>query len=108
MKNAWLLNEEVPSNKTGRLIYLFNAQIQSIAVSSESVGTFELEIWEHDKTNFNLLYTLSVVADTGASVDLTATPINLTTGFEMAAKINNSGTAKNPVAFANVSGDIQP
>lgn len=101
--NSWLLNDTVPSNKTGRLIYLNNAIITSVFVSNENPNTFDVEVYEHDGSTFTLLYTLNVVASRQAKA--TGLTIALTTDKELAIKIVG-GSAKNPVVGLQLSGTI--
>ena len=105
VKNSYLQNETVPSNLTGRLIYLGDPELLGVAVSVSQSGTFEVEIYEHDKTTFTLVATLAVTNDDGAS-EIYAIPITLTSGLELAAKINNLGSARNPVVFALIKGTL--
>lgn len=99
--NSWLLNDTVPSNKTGRLIYLNAAELVSVTCSNENINTFDVEVYEHDGTIFTLLYTLNVVAARQAKA--TGLSVALTTDKELAIKIVN-GSAKNPVVGLQLKG----
>ena len=101
--NTWLLNDTVPSNKAGRTIFLNNATLESVFVSNESPNTFDLEIWEHNGTTFNLLTTVSISAARNAT--FSAGSLSLTTGYELAVKVVN-GSGKNITAGLLLSGDL--
>ena len=100
---AWLLNDTVPSNKAGRLIYINNAEIDSVFVSCETATTFNVDVYEHDSVTYTLLYTLAVVASRSASA--TDLGIALTTGKELAIQISG-GSVKNPVVGAVLRGTL--
>lgn len=104
--NTWLLNDTVPSNLTGRNIFLHNAQIEVVYTSNQSVSTYDLSIYEHDGSTYTLLLTISVVAARGVEVEL-STPISVTNGLELAARIT-SGSAKNPTCGLLMVGDKTP
>ena len=96
-----MLNDTVPSNKAGRRIFLIDATLESVFVSSEDVDTFDLEIFEHDGTTFTLITTVSVVAARGG--EFTVASLSLTTSKELAIKLVN-GSAKNPVVGCILKG----
>lgn len=99
---AYLSNESVPSNVTGRPVDLTNARITQVSVSNENVNTFTIELEEHDGTTFVSLGTFSVTS--ARSNKFTGLSISITSGKEIAAKIS-SGSAKNPVVTVYVKGD---
>lgn len=99
--NAWLLNDSVPSNKAGRRVFVSDATLEAVFVSSEEIDTFDIEVYEHDGTTYTLITTVNIVAQRGAEFIIASLP--LTTGKELALKIVN-GSAKNPVAGAVIKG----
>lgn len=101
--NTWLLNDSVPSNKAGRRIFVSNATLEALFVSSENVDTYDVEVYEHNGTTYTLITTVSVVAQRGAEFTIASLP--LTTGYELALKVVN-GSAKNPVAGAVIKGSF--
>jgi len=101
--NTWLLNDTVPSNKTGRTFPLFNGTLTKLFVSNENVGTFDAELYEHDGTTFTLLATISLTAQRSKSQAYTS--VSVTTDKELAIKIVN-GSAKNPVVGAILKGTL--
>lgn len=103
---SWLLNDTVPSNLTGRNIFLYNAQIEMIYTSNELVNTYDLSIYEHDGTTYSLLSTISVVAAKSVESYL-STPVSITKGKELAAKIE-TGSGKNITAGLLMRGTLTP
>lgn len=99
---SWLLNDTVPSNKSGRAIFINNPSLEAIFVRCENASTFDLEVYEHDSITFTLITTVSVVAARALDV-IFPTPLSLTTGKELAVKLVN-GSAKNPVAGCILKG----
>lgn len=90
--NTWLLNEGVPSNKSGRTIFLHNAEIVEFFVSNELPNTFDVELWEHNGVIYNLLTTISLTAQRTKTEGVTG--VSPTYGYELATKVVN-GSAKN-------------
>ncbi|MCP3684543.1 MAG: hypothetical protein GY861_17900 [bacterium] len=99
---TWLLNDTVPSNKAGRLNFLIDAEVISIFVSSETVSTFDVSVYEHSGGVPSLVGTVSVVAQRGG--DFTVS-LPLTTGQEIAVQIS-SGSAKNPQVGLIINGGL--
>jgi len=103
---SWLLNDTVPSNLTGRNIFLYNGQIEMVYTSNEITSTYDLSIYEHDGTTYTLLTTISLIS--GKSIEnYLATPISITNGKELAAKIE-TGSAKNVTAGLLLRGTLIP
>jgi len=101
--NTWLLNDTVPSNKSGRAIFLTGATLEQIFVRVENVTTVGVGVYEHDGTTYTLLTTVNLVATrTG---DFSIASIALTTGKELAMRIE-SGSAKNPVVGCVLKGSF--
>ena len=101
--NTWLLNDTVPSNKSGRAIFIADATLEAVFVRCELATTFDLEIFEHDGTTFTLITTVNIVASRGA--DFTISSLSLTNGKELAIKLVN-GSAKNPVVGCVLKGSF--
>lgn len=100
--NAYLLNEGVPSNTTGRPVYLTNGHITQLSVANEIVSTFSIQLEEHDGTTFTTLGTFSVTAL--RSQKFSGLNIAITSGKELAVKVA-SGSCKNPIVTVYVKGD---
>lgn len=92
--NTWLLNDTVPSNKTGRNFPLYNGSLMSISVSNENSNTFTIQLYEHDGTTFTLLTSVALVSQ--RSIEVQFTGVSITKGKELAIK-QSSGSSKNPV-----------
>jgi hypothetical protein len=102
---TWLLNDSVPSNKSGRMVFLNSASLMKVFVTNEKNTTYSIDVYEHDKTTYTLLTTVTVTANYSGT--FTITGVNLTTGKELAMKVS-SGSANTPkevVAGVLIKGD---
>lgn len=99
---AYLQNETVPSNITGRPVDLTDGRIIQVSISNESANTFTIELEEHDGTTYTSLGTFSLTAE--RSKKFTGLNIAITAGKEIAAKVS-AGSAKNPIVTVYVKGD---
>jgi len=99
---TWLLCETVPSNKAGRYVYINNAVIETVFVGSETISTYDLEIYAHDgdSVNLALLGTVSIVSSRGGAFSLGQA---VATNKHLAIKLVN-GSARNIVAGLELSG----
>jgi opacity protein-like surface antigen len=71
--NVWLLNDSVPSNTSGRIIFLQNAQIKKIFIANEDpTAGIVLGIYYHDGngTNLTLLGTVTTLAQKTNTFDV--------------------------------------
>lgn len=94
--NTWLLNDAVPSNRSGRTIMMSSAKLERMSVATEDIGTYDIEIYLHDgnEINLTLLHSVSVINTRSAQFTIAAIPA--TTGRQMALKLS-TGSAKNLV-----------
>jgi len=99
---AYLLNEGVPSNTTGRPVDLDTGRITQVSISNENANTFTIELEEHDGVTFVSLGTFSLTAQRSASFSSLSIPI--TAGKEMSAKVS-AGSGKNVIVTVYVKGD---
>lgn len=99
---SFLTNEGVPSNVSGRYVYISDAIITRIFVSVENAATFDVEVYSHDgdSVNIALLGSISIVAATGGDEIVS---IAVATGKQLALKVNN-GSAKNIVCGLELQG----
>lgn len=99
---TWLQCETVPSNKSGRYVYINSAVINRVFVSSENVDTFSIEVYSHDgdSVNLTLLGSVSVTAARGDDFTVSWAVAN---GKQLALKLS-SGSARNVVAGLELSG----
>lgn len=102
--NTWLNNEGVPSNKSGRYVYISNAEVTRVFVSSEDVDTFSLEVYYNDKNGAGLvlLGSVTVTADYGDAFSVSwAVPTDTELGIKLVG-----GSAKNVVAGLELRGTV--
>lgn len=99
---TWLLNEGVPSNRSGRLVFINNPVLAQIFTASEDLATYTLTVYEHegDEINLTVIDTLNVTNARGASKVST---VSLTPGRQIAVRIT-SGSARNIIVGAIIKG----
>lgn len=99
---TYLQNETVPSNVTGRYVYINSPVVKRVFVSNENVGTYTLEIYEHDGNLINVTLLGSVTVSSALGGDFS---VNWATskGKQLAMMIS-SGSVKNIVAGLELSG----
>ena len=100
--NAYLECETVPSNISGRYVYINNAVVTRVFISVQLAETFDLEVFYHDGNELNItsLGTVSIVTSTGGEFTV-SWPVP--TGKQLAMKIIN-GAAKNMVGGLELQG----
>jgi len=103
---TWMENDTVPSNVSGRAVYIYNATIQAVYVRCENAATFDIEVYEHDGTTYTLVHTTNVVA-VRAFDEIIVTPPSVTNGKELAIKIVN-GSCKNATVGLQLNGTLEP
>lgn len=105
-KNAYLSVGNVVSSNTGFPIRLNNATLVYIAITNaNNNATFSVEIYDFNGTTETLLATIPVVSARGANFK-PVTPIPVPFGVELRAKINNVGSASNPIVTVFTAGDL--
>jgi hypothetical protein len=103
--NTWLnVTGSVPSNRAGITVALNSPEITQVFVANEDVGTFDVEIYEHEgnEVNLTLLGTVNIVSARSASF---STSIVVTSGRQLAIKIS-SGAAKNCNVGLQLKGNV--
>lgn len=106
VKNAYLDIGTVKSDTTGFPIRLTGAEIIFLSVTNDNnTASFEFEVYEFDGVTETLLTTLVVTSSRSADF-VPPVPIAITFGSELRGKINNVGTANNPVAIAFTTGEV--
>lgn len=100
--NTYLLCEGVPSNTSGRYVYINNAMITRVFVSVQLAATFTLAVYSHDgdELNLTLLGTVSVVNSTGGEFSVSWA---VATSKQL-AMIISTGSARNMVAGLELQG----
>ena len=102
VSGAYLINDTVPSNLTGRIVPLYDGLIDTVFVASENADTFVIAIEKRVGAVFTELCTVTVTAARTKIEYLTN--INVAYGDELACKIK-SGSCKNPVVGIIIKGD---
>lgn len=100
---SWLINDTVPSNISGRSVFLTNATLEYVFVRCENPTTLDMEVYEHDGTIYTLITTITLTASRAGDFPIASLP--LTTGKELAMKLS-SGSAKNPVVGCVLKGSF--
>lgn len=97
--------EGVPSNISGRYVYINNAVITRVFISVQLAATFDIEIYAHDgnESNITLLTTISVGNPTPSTGGEVTVSVPVATGKQIALKIVN-GSCKNAVAGLELQG----
>lgn len=100
--DSYLECEGVPSNISGRYVYINNAVVTRVFISVQNSATFDVEVFHHDgnETNITSLGTVNIVASTG---DEFTVNWPVTTGKQLAMRIIN-GSAKNAVGGLELQG----
>jgi hypothetical protein len=103
--NTWLLNDSVPSNLSGRNVFLLNAFITKVFVANQNATSgIQIEIYSHDGNSVNL--TLLGTVTTAAIRSNTFTvnyPVALNKQIAMKIK-NTSATGQNMVTGCMIKG----
>ena len=99
---TWLQCEGVPSNKAGRFVYITDPVIEKIFISSETISTYNIDVYEHegDSVNLTLLASSTVTSARGGVFTLS---VSATSGRQLAILLS-SGSARNVVAGLELSG----
>ena len=99
---TWLQCEGVPSNKAGRYVYINSAEVATIFISTETVSTYDIEIYHHegDEVNLTLIDTISVVSSRGGSFVVGE---SVPTDTQFALRLVN-GSTRNIVSGLELSG----
>ena len=100
---TWLLNNGVPSNKSGLPFGLIGGQGKEVTIASSSLSTFELGIYEHDgdENNLTLLDTLSFTNT--ARTQVFTTTFSITQGKQLATRVL-TGSGDDVEVFLTIRG----
>ena len=96
----YLINDEIPSNFTGRLLFFNSPVVRKILVTNGEPSTFTITLQEHDGSTFTDLASVSLTAERSKAVDF---DVSATSGKELAVKVT-SGSCKNPVVGVILDG----
>jgi len=99
---AYLENEGVPSNISGRYIYIDNAVVTRVFIAVQNAATFDVAVYYHDgnEANLTLLGTINIVASTGGESSVNWV---VPSQKQLAMRIVN-GSAKNAVGGLELQG----
>ncbi len=102
--DTWLLNDGVPSNKSGRTMALTGPEVVRVFVASENADTYGLEIFEHegDEVSLTSLGTVSIVAVRSETFTVS---FSGTEERQLAIKLI-SGTARNLIVGLQLQGTV--
>ncbi len=97
---TYLLNDNVPSNVTGRVVPVSSGAIMTIFVATETVGTWVLAIQKRSGASFVEIGTVTMTAQRTKTQQVT---ISVTLGDELALYVK-TGSCKNPVVGLIIKG----
>lgn len=101
---AYLQNDSVPSNTSGRIVPISAGFITDVFVASENADTFDVEIQKRTGPGaYSVLATISLTAQRTKTQTFTGVSVSL--GDELAAYVS-SGSCKNPVAGVIIKGVV--
>lgn len=100
LAGAYLFNDRVPSNDTGRLIIFGSPVIRKVLVTNSTASTCTVTVQEHDGTTFTDLASVTLSAERSKAVDFA---VSATSGKELAVKVT-SGSCTNPVVGVILDG----
>jgi len=104
--NTWMLNDSVPSNISGRSIFLNNAKIVKVFTANQDATVMTLGVYTHDGDGIGL--TLLGTVTTAAQRSNTFTvAFSVALNKQVAIKLESGSAAgKNMVIGCLISGDV--
>jgi len=102
---SYLNCEGVPSNISGRYVYISNAIITRVFISVQLATTFDIELYSHDgnETNLTLLGSVTVGSPNPSTGGELTVNIPVSSQKQLALRIRN-GSCKNAVAGLELQG----
>lgn len=104
--NTWLQNDTVPSNITGRWVYLYDAKFSTVFVANQNIATYTLSFYYHDGDSIGLTLIGSVTV-TAARGGEFAVPWTVPRSKQIACRLT-AGSVANIVAGSTMSGRLTP
>ena len=105
--STWLQNETVPSNISGRTVFLNNALIRKVFVANQSPNILKIGVYVHDgdSTNIALVGVVTTLAQRSNEFDVSWA---VTRNKQIALKIENDSpnSSTNIVAGVLIKGDL--
>lgn len=104
---TWLQNDSVPSNITGRNIFLNNAKIKKIFVANQDASILKLGVYWHEGDGINLTF-ISDITTTAVRTSEFAVDLSVPKDKQVAIKIadDSPNAAKNIVAGVLIAGNL--
>lgn len=102
--NAWLTNDSVPSNISGRVNFLTGAIIKRVFVANETAVVFSVGVYYHEGNEVNLTLA-GTVTTTAQRTNTFTTNFSIPDGKQIALRIT-SGSAKNVTSGVIISGSL--
>jgi hypothetical protein len=102
---AYLLCETVPSNISGRWVYLNSANITSVYVSNELNTTWKIEVLYHtgNETGLTSLGTVTITSAKGGAFSV-MWPVPINTQVAIRVALDTANSPKNVVCGLELSG----
>jgi hypothetical protein len=106
---TWLLNDTVPSNKSGREVFLYNSVIEKVYVANQDANSIKIGVYYHNGDSVGLTLLGTVTTGAVRSQDFTVS-YSVPKGVQLALKIENNtpNGAKEPVIGILMVGTLTP
>lgn len=103
--NTWLLNETVPSNRTGRTVSISSPVVKKVAIANRNISSFEVTFYEHEGNSVNLNTLGSVNVVNSRSAEFTVS-VPVTQNKQIAVRLTDisSGTVRDLVVGLIITG----
>lgn len=104
---TYLLNDTVPSNISGRPIFLYNALLLYVYVTNKLSTTYTLDIEMHNKVTYTNCASVTVTSNYAGLFRIDP-GFSLTRGWELAAKVseNSANSPQNIDAGILMTGEL--
>jgi len=102
---AWLLNDSVPSNLSGRVVTFASPEIKKIFSATETLDTYTLKVYEHEGNSINLTFLATLTVTASRSGDSGTVSVPVTSGRQLAIQLD-TGSAKNIVVGIILAGSV--
>ena len=105
--DTWLLNDSVPSNKSGRTVFLTSALIKKVFIANEDAVILSVDVYYHEGNEVGLTL-LGTVTTAAARTNEFNVAFSVPQGKQIALKISaaSANAAKNIVAGILMSGNL--
>lgn len=104
---TWLQNDTVPSNKSGRTVFLQNALVKKVFIANEDASILSVDVYYHDgnEVSLTLAGTVTTTAVRTSEFDVS---YSIPKGKQLALKLSDTSAtaAKNIVTGVLISGNL--